>query len=715
MTDLATQRTSQSEQFDDIDRVARLFAPRSIALIGATDKSWWSRAIFDNLHNHGFTGDIHLVNPKGIEVHGQPSVAAISDLPDDVDLAFVMTPTPVTLEVMQKVADHGIRSAVVLTSGFAEVGEEGAQLERALVELARERDLTILGPNGNGFINAAQGITPYGLTIPPPLISGPVGVVLQSGALASAVLGFAQARNVGISLLVSMGNESMLTMTDVMRHLVHDDNTKVIALFIESVRDPEQFLAVAREALAVGKPIVAMKVGRSETGARVAKAHTGSLVGNDRVVDAVFRQHGIVRVDSLEDLVTTAAVLAHCPLPGPRFGFVTASGGACEIIADRGEDEGIVIPPFAPETEERLREIVPPFASPHNPIDVTGYILVKREMMAQSLQAVVDDPNIDVAVIMADLPREPPADPAPSRDAAIALSALARAARKPVFVMQNTLTDVTPYGRSIAEEAGYPTVLGGIEHGLTALGRATQWSTAYRDQHHATTTQSEPLAVDVPPDGIWAEHVAAGFLQAHGVPVVPYRLVTDADAAVAAAEEFGYPVVVKLAADVEHKSDIGGVRLGLASPQAVRSAYDAVTAAGRAAGAQVAGAVVQPRRSGGVELLVGIVTDPVWGHVLALGMGGIWVEVLSDTTLRVLPVTREEIRTALGELRGAALLSGARGTTAADMDALVDAVMATADLAGRLGDRLESLEINPLVVDGTRIEALDALITWRQP
>lgn len=715
MTDLVVKQSTERVAGADIDQVARLFAPRSIALIGATDKSWWSRAIYANLQEHGFTGDIHLVNPKGIEVHGQRSFAAIADLPADVDLAFVMTPTPVTLEVVEKVADHGIRSAVVLTSGFAEVGEEGALLERALVDLARERELLILGPNGNGFINAAAGITPYGLSIPPPLIGGPVGIVLQSGALASAVLGFAQARNVGISLMVSMGNESMLTMTDVMRHMVHDDDTKVIALFIESVRDPEQFLAVAREALALGKPVVAMKVGRSVTGARVAKAHTGSLVGDDQVMEAVFQQHGIVRVDSLEDLVTTAAVLAHCPLPGRRFGFVTASGGACEIIADRGEDEGIEIPPFAPQTEDRLREIVPPFASPHNPVDVTGYILVNREMMGQSLHAVLEDPNIDAAVVMADLPREEPADPTVALESATRLAQLARAARKPVFVMQNTLTDITPYGRSVAERTGYPTVLGGIEHGLTALGRAVQWSAMYRGVPDSGREQSAaPLELDPQPTGTWSEHVAAGFLRQHGVPVVPSELALDADEAVSAAERFGYPVVVKLAADIEHKSDIGGVRLGVGSADEVREAYDAVTTAGRGVGARVAGAVVQPQRFGGVELLVGIVTDPVWGHVLALGMGGLWVEVLGDTALRVLPVGRDEIRAALLELRGAPLLTGARGSTPADLDRLVDAVDAIVTLAQRLGDRLESLEVNPLVVDGSRIEALDALITWRQ-
>src|ERR1700678_1108143 len=227
-----------------------------------------------------------------------------------------MVPTSAVLSVLAEVAEAGIPSAVLLTSGFAEVGEEGAELERQVADLARRRGLTILGPNGNGYINAAAGITPDGLAIEPPLLRGPVGVVLQSGALASAVLTFATSRNVGVSLLVSMGNESMVSMTDVMRYLIDDDDTRVIALFIESLRRPEEFLALAREALVRGKPVVALKVGRSQAGTRVAKAHTGSLVGDDAVVDAVFQRCGVIRVDSLEDLIITAGLLADTgPLP----------------------------------------------------------------------------------------------------------------------------------------------------------------------------------------------------------------------------------------------------------------------------------------------------------------------------------------------------------------------------------------------------------------
>jgi len=701
------------------DQVRRLFNPRSIALIGATDKSRWSWSTFGNLNLHGFAGPVYLVNPRGVPVHGQPSYRSVADLPEPVDLAFVMVPTTAVLDVLTQVADAGIRSVVLLTSGFAEVGEDGAKLERAVVQLARERGLTILGPNGNGFINAAARITPYGLPIDEPLLSGPVGVVLQSGALASSVLTFAQTRNIGVSLLVSMGNESMVSMTDVIRYLIDDPATRVIALFIESVRNPPEFIALAREALAAGKPIVAIKVGRSPAGARVARAHTGSLVGDDAVVDAVFAQHGVIRVDCLEDLIITAGLLATTgPLPGNRVGFVTASGGASEIIADRAEDEGIEIPEFAPSTVERLRAVVPEFAATQNPVDVTGYILIDRNLLRNALTAVRDDPSLDVLVVVSDLPRSLPADPTLIIDGFRQTAELIRSTAKPIVVVGNTLTDITPVGRDVAAQTGYPGVLGGIHHGLTALGRAVRWSNLYRTAAETPTAPtSEQAALALPDDlgDTWSEYRASAFAAEHGIPVVPGVLATDPLSAAEAANALGYPVVVKLAADdVEHKSDIGGVKTGLQDPAAVMAAYADVVSAGRDAGAAVTGALVQPHRSGGIELLVGVVTDPVWGQVLAVGLGGIWVEILRDTALLVLPADRDQIRAALRGLRGAAVFDGHRGAEPADLDAVTDAIAATAALAARLGDRLEAFEINPLVVRGSHVEALDTLITWRK-
>lgn len=700
-----------------VDRVKQLFNPKSIALIGATDKSFWSVSIYKNLLEGGFEGSIYLVNPRGIVVHGQQSYAALEDLPETPDLAFVMVGTPVVLEVMGKVADAGIPTAVVLTSGFGEVGEEGAKLEAELVQLAQSRGITVLGPNGNGYVNNAASITPYGLPITTPLRKGNIGVILQSGALASAVIQLAQTRNAGVSLLVSMGNESMVSMTDVMRYLVEDDATKVIVLFIESIRHPGDFLEVAHQALLAGKPIVALKVGRSEGGARVAKAHTGSLVGDDGVIEAVFRQNAVIRVDSLEDLMVTAELLSHTePFAGRRVGFVTPSGGACEVISDRAEDEGIEIPSFAEATEQKLREVLPDFASVHNPIDVTGYILIDPDLAVKALKAVQDDPNIDEIVYVADLPHDESdleVAVARAKGQAEAIASVS----KPVIVVSNTITDITPFGRKVAEASGFPGVVGGIHHGMTALGRAARWSEQYRA---ATTVEGEtfdvgePIVVDAAPGDVFAERRASALLAQHGVPVVPNVLVRTADEAASVADEVGYPVVVKLAADeIEHKSDIGGVKLNLRDADAVRRAFSDVTEAGRGAGAADPAALVQPQRSGGIELIVGAVRDPKWGMVLAVGLGGVWVEVLKDTTLHLLPVSREQIKEGLTSLRGAELLGGARGTEAADLDAVTDAVLHIAHVVQRLGENLESLEVNPLLVHGSDVEALDALITWR--
>ncbi|MFC7100561.1 hypothetical protein ACFQQB_08880 [Nonomuraea rubra] len=290
----------------------------------------------------------------------------------------------------------------------------GARLEAEIAAFAAENGLTILGPNGNGYINAAAGVTPYGLPIPQPLLRGAVGVVLQSGALASSVLGFAQARNVGVSLLTSMGNESVVTVTDVIDYLVDDPATRVIALFLETIRNPAEFSRVARRALEAGKPIVALKIGRSKLASHTAQAHTGALVGDDDVIDAALRQLGVIRVRSLEDLIITAGLLASSgPLPGRRVGVVTPSGGASEIIADRAEDEGLELPPFAPETVARLAEIVPSFGTVQNPLDVTGYVLIDRTLLGRALEAVTADPGIDLIMLLSEPPKVAPPDPAP--------------------------------------------------------------------------------------------------------------------------------------------------------------------------------------------------------------------------------------------------------------------------------------------------------------
>jgi len=701
--------------------VRELFHPRAIALVGATDKSGWSVNTHLNLRVHEFDGPVYLVNPRTEVVHGERAHRSLSELPGPVDLAYVMVPTAAVLGVLREGAEAGIRAFVILTAGFGETGPEGARREAEIVAFARERGLTVLGPNGNGYINAAAGITPYGLPIPVPLLRGPVGVVLQSGGLASAVLSLAQARNLGISVLVSMGNESMLSVTDVVNHLVDDPATGVIALFLESIRQPAEFAAAARRALAAGKPIVALKVGRSTTAQHTAQAHTGALTGDDRVIEAVFRRLGVVRVRSLEDLIITSGVLAELlgrdggdgqPLAGNRLGVVTPSGGASEIIADRAEDEGLTLPPFAAATAAALKAMLPAFADVANPLDVTGYVVVDRTLLGRALEIVVTDPGLDVVLLLADPARDEPADPALARKLFEASTRRIAAAPRPVVVVSNALTDVTAVGRRLIAETGYPYVAGGIEHGMTAIGAAVRWSQARREFLATDTSEKpeRPLPASPPPagaTGLWAEDRAAGFLADHGIPVVPRLAAADEDAAVAAAAGLGYPVVVK-AAGLAHKSDTGGVRLDLGDEAAVRQAYRAVRA--------VAGhgpVLVQPFRTGGVELITGIVRDPAWGLMLAVGLGGIWVEVLQDAALRPLPVSAAEVTAALRELRGAAVLDGARGAPPADLPRVAAVITQLAAVAAGLGDRLAALEVNPLLVRGDQVEALDALITWR--
>ncbi len=708
--------------------VRELFHPRAIALVGATDKSGWSVNTHLNLRMHEFGGPVYLVNPRTEVVHGERAHRSLSELPGPVDLAYVMVPTAAVLDVLREGADAGIRAFVILTAGFGETGPEGARREAEIVAFADERGLTVLGPNGNGYINAAAGITPYGLPIPVPLLRGPVGVVLQSGGLASAVLSFAQARNLGISVLVSMGNESMMSVTDVLDYLVDDPATRVIALFLESIRQPEQFAAAARRALAAGKPVVALKVGRSATAQHTAQAHTGALTGDDAVIGAVFERLGVVRVRSLEDLIITSGVLAELlgrdgqpgregqtqegVLAGNRLGVVTPSGGASEIIADRAEDEGLELPPFAPATAEALKAMLPAFADVANPLDVTGYVVVDRTLLGRALEIVVTDPGLDVVLLLSDPLRDESADPVLARKLFEANARRIAGSPCPVVVVSNALTDVTAVGRRLLAESGYPYVAGGIEHGMTAIGAAVRWSRgrrAFLAADHPEKPERHLLASPVIPDGptTWAEDRAAGFLASCGVPVVPGRAVRDEAAAVTAAAGLGYPVVVK-AAGLAHKSDTGGVRLDLGDEAAVRQAYRAVRA--------VAGdgpVLVQPFRTGGVELITGIVRDPAWGLMLAVGLGGIWVEVLRDAALRPLPVSEADVAAALQELRGAAVLRGARGAPPADLPRVAAVIAQIAAVAAGLGDRLESLEVNPLLVRGDQVEALDALITWR--
>jgi acetate---CoA ligase (ADP-forming) len=540
------------------------------------------------------------------------------------------------------------------------------------------------------------------------------------------VLAFARSRVIGVSTLVTLGNESMIGTADVLDHLTGDEKTRVICLFLEEISEPGRFAAAAEKAARAGKPIVALKAGSSPVGQVAALAHTGSVAGDDAVVDAVLRQFNVIRVTSIEEMLGTAGLLGYDHWPrGRRMGVLTASGGACGIIADRASAQGIQIPPFAERTVAAISPHLPSFAAAGNPLDVTGYMLANPRTEALSpvdhaLDAALADPGLDFVLFCGlTLPdARPPDERLASRleERVRWLGERIATAPIPVIPMGSTCVDVSGYGAGLLTRH-HIHLLGGFDLGLRALGHALRWLENRESVPPAARSGVPRRACADPATGPWSEAAARDLLAACDVPLVPAELVTSASAAVRAARRIGPPVALKVcSAQITHKSDIGGVALNVHGDAQVRDAYRQVRAAGQSVpGAVIDGVLVTPMRAGGVELLAGVTVDRTFGPVLAVGLGGVWVELLSDTSLRVLPVTTDDVKRMLGELRAGPLLRGARGARPADLDVLARVIKNVSDAALSLDGSLRTLEVNPLWVNGDTVEALDVLVVTQSP
>jgi acyl-CoA synthetase (NDP forming) len=696
-------------------RLAEFFAPRSVALVGASDTSGWARFIVAASSAVGYSGPLHPVHPVHPVVFGRPAVPSLRDLPEPPDLAFILAPTAAVLQVIEDAAAAGVRNVVVLASGYREAGSAGRELEAELVARATSHGITLLGPNCLGFLNTAAKVAPFALTVPLPLTPGPVGIALQSGALSSALLSFARSQAIGVSTVASLGNEAMISTSDVLEYLVEDEQTKVICLFLEEIADPAAFSAAALRADAAGKPIIALKVGASQAGQQSALAHTGAVAGDDAVVDAALRQLNVIRVASIEELLTTASVLGYQRVPrGRRMGVLTASGGACDIIADRASAAGIEIPAFAPETAETIAAHLPSFASARNPLDVTGYVLANARTspltaIDHALDAALADPGLDFVIFTGfTVPETRPADDALAGLLESRIGWLAEriaSAPMPAIPLSLTCVDVSGYARQLLGAHGVHLV-SGMELGIQAIGNALRW----QEGRGTVRRLGGRPALSELPAAPWSEVRARDLLASAGIPVVPGRLARSADEAVRAADAVGRPVAVKIcSAQLTHKSDVGGVALGLGSDAEIRAAYDQVTRSAARAGETAGEVLVTAMRAGGAEVLAGVSVDPGFGPVLAVGLGGVFVEVLRDVSLRVLPVDARDVAVMLGELRGLPLLTGARGSEAADLEVLAKVITDLAELA-RSVPGLRALEVNPLWVRGHQVEALDVLV-----
>jgi acetate---CoA ligase (ADP-forming) len=693
--------------------VARLMMPGNVVVVGAKDGSGTSYGVVEAMQRVGFAGTLYAVNRGGTPAHGLPTVTSCTEIGEPVDAAVLLVPAHAVADVLEDVAAAGISTAVVFSSGWGETGADGAARQQDLVARATELGVVLVGPNCLGYLNVARHTGAWIASVAPDLRPGRVAVVSQSGGIGNVLADLAAEYGIGLSCVVTTGNEAMLTTTDVVEYLVADEQTAGIALFAEAIADPERFLVAADSARELGKPIVILKAGSSEIAARNAVSHTGSVVGDDLVVDAALRQAGGVRVRSLEELIVTAQALTHAgPLRAPGIAVVSMSGGSVDVVADQAARLRLDLPQFDDASVADMRALLPEFATVQNPLDLTGGAL--GDEFERILKIVDRQEDIGAVAVLTNVP---PYESCKSPIIDSLLATVGRGLRTisiPGFVLAQSVAHLNRAGRASTDAAGV-VALPGLAIGMSVMANLSTWSAG---RGRLAPDPPRPRArIDALGDGSpLSEWSARQLLEPLGVPFVPAMLVHSPAEAVSAAARFDARVAIKVVSpDLVHKSDVGAVRLDVRGEDDVRHAYVEVVASAVAGapGLRVEGVQVAPMRPGGVELLVGVTRDAQWGPALAIGLGGVLVEVLDDVAVRLLPVSDTDVEEMLRELRGARVLDGTRGGRAVDRRALVSAIHRVADAAGQLGDALESLEINPLLVDDQRAEALDAMVVLR--
>ena len=670
---------------------SRLFHPRSIAVVGASETPGSvGRDVVENLIERDFGGAIYPVNPKYDTLLGLSCFASLDAVPGSVDLVAVAVPARMAADVVRNAGRIGAPFAVIYASGFSEAGDEGRAMQDDLATAAREGGVRVIGPNCQGFMNVAEGIhvgfgPPYKLDY----LKGCVGVVSQSGAFGNSLLMGLSTEKVGVRGYVSTGNEAGTTALDIADAMLEDPETRVVAGYIEGLRDAPRLQDVAAKARAAGKPLVLWKVGRSDAGAKAAASHTASLAGDDRLYRAAFRQFGIVDVEDIGEMADCIRALeTGRAAKGPRVGVVTVSGGAGVAMADRAEALGLELGEFSAETVTALRDLLPKFASFANPLDVTANAVMDPQALAATLTLVANDPGVDMLALTF-------AGASGKAGVAIAeaVSRIHAQIDLPIVISWNAPRSHNGAAYDALEQLGvpvYPTPARAIR-GLAAIWTA-------RGPLAPISTAPRPVSR---PAILLNEAEAKVHLEGTGISAPAEAVVHSPEDARAAAEKIGFPVVAKLlSSQLDHKSELGGVRVGLKDEDAVASATSDLAAIPASLSPPVPdeGVLIQQMIAGGTEVILGARVDPNFGPIVMFGAGGIFAEVFEDVALRIAPVDEEGARAMIAETRIARILSGARGKGPKDLDALAGAISGLSHRIARADGRLQEIEINPLFV-----------------
>ena len=716
-----------------------LLAPTAIAVIGASrDPASIGRRVFDGLRAGGYTHPVYPVNPKCSDLDGVPCYASARDLPSGTDMAVIAVPATAVLGVVDDCAAAGVKSLVVISAGFAEASDDGRALQRTLVERVRNRGLRMVGPNCMGVLNAGESVrmnASFSPIMPEP---GRVALLSQSGALGIAIIDLARDRHVGLSTFVSVGNKADVSGNDLLQYWEGDPDTSVILLYLESFGNPRRFARLARR---VGrqKPIVALKAGRTNAGVRAASSHTAALAASDVAVNALFEQSGVIRADTIDEMFDIAACLEAQPLPqGARVAIVTNAGGPGILAVDACVAAGLQVSEFTDATRKRLQSFLRPEANISNPVDMIAS--AGPEEYRRTVEAVLADEEVDSLIVLYTPvdPRTAPETLAGIRSG-IAAGRAAGGRPRPVLACVMAETDKRePLEISVASTSDQQRSVERVptyafpENAARALGKIATYS-AWRAQPPALYWSFDDIRVQdarslcrsviATRGSSWlTPEETRRLLNDFGLPLLPTVLSRSADEAAALAALFGYPVVAKLQmGSLLHKSDVGGVHVDLTSERAVRNAFRDLTALASQHGSPNAaageGVVIQPMITGGVETMIGVTDEKVFGSLVAFGLGGIHVEVLGDVRFRVAPLTDKDVDDLLHGIRGYKLLQGYRGHPPADIDALRELLLRVSCLAEEVPELVE-LDLNPVIAlppgNGCRIVDARARVATRR-
>lgn len=693
--------------------ISALVKPESIAVLGASNRPGLGRWIIESSRTLGFEGPVWPVNPKYEEVEGLRCYPSLADLPAPPDVVAFCLGREHVLTNIELLARSGGRAAVIYDSGFAELGGDGLQLQRRIEAICKEAGIALCGPNCMGVLNPVARSTTFKQTVRHAEgLAGNVGLVAQSGSICATLL--ADLRRFGFSAVISSGNEAVVSLSDYISHLATDPATRVIATFIEAVRDPEGFVAALDLAWRNNKPVVVLKVGRSERTQRAIQGHTGGLAGESRVFSEVLRAHKAIEVRDLDEMTELLALCQGERWPkGRGLNVMTTSGGQAELLLDLSVAEGVELEPLPGSTKARIEREVGPITGDGNPLDAWGNGDAKTNL-PRALAALADTAGNDtIAFCSSDsTDGQPLGRTGRELEYAEILATAARHSAKP-HIMLTMRPGVMHAGQAKLLRSAGVAIVCGARQALVAIDRLAAWSAAQPPVLASRITRPAEISPGRPTIN---EHDAKQLFAAAGLPVVRERLVETAGDAVAAARAFGYPVVLKAVSDhIPHKSEHGLVKVALASDDAVRAAMGAMQATVERLGKPLAGYLVQEMVSDGIEVFAGVSRDPDFGLTLAFGMGGIAIEVMEDFALRQLPLRQGDAEAMIREVRGAALLDAYRGRSAADVEAIAGCLYALADFAVVNARHIAEIDLNPIKVRaaGQGCVIVDALIATR--